>query len=212
MHRENEEQLLARAVAGDSLSLERLMFENYERVCEHIRSRLGKQAAHVVEAEDVVQDTFSQVFRDIRTFQSNDFGGFLAWVKKIADHRIVDAVRRAKRKKRGGEHKRVVGTGESTCIKDILELLSGREETPSRIVARGEASVALQLALRSLPDDQQRAFQLRYSEGRSIDETARAMSKTPGAIRGLLERSKQNMREILGRMSLYISKSPSRRG
>ena len=63
----------------------------------------------------------------------------------------------------------------------------------------------MQAALATMPDDYREALRLRYFEGLSIDETATRLGRTPAAVRGLTDRGKARLRDILGRMSLYLS-------
>jgi RNA polymerase sigma-70 factor (ECF subfamily) len=90
-------------------------------------------------------------------------------------------------------------------VVELVDLLSAREHSPSRSIARREAVRAVQVALAGLPEDYQRALRLRYFEGKSLEETARIMMRTTGAVRGLLDRAKEKLLAALGRASLYLS-------
>ena len=84
-------------------------------------------------------------------------------------------------------------------------MLSDGRRTPGRSIARREAVRAVQVVIAGLPDDYQQAIRLRYFEGKSLAETAAAMDRSPGAVRGLIDRAKEKMRAALGRASLYLS-------
>ena len=88
----------------------------------------------------------------------------------------------------------------------MIDVVTGNEHTPSKSLARREAIQAIQIALAGLNEEYRRAVQLRYFEGRSLEETANLMGRTTGAVRGLLDRAKKKMREAMGRASLYLSK------
>ena len=70
----------------------------------------------------------------------------------------------------------------------------------------GEAIQAIQVAIASLPDDYREAIHLKYMEGRSLEEVATQMNRSPGAVRGLIDRAKQKMRAAMGRSSRWFSK------
>ncbi len=91
------------------------------------------------------------------------------------------------------------------AVPGLDEMLSARDRTPSQSIARREAVGAVQVAIAGLPDDYQQAIRLRYFEGKSLAETAAGMDRTPGAVRGLLDRAKEKMLAALGRASLYLS-------
>jgi RNA polymerase sigma-70 factor (ECF subfamily) len=78
------------------------------------------------------------------------------------------------------------------------------DRSPGSVVAQGEAVQALQVALAALPADQRRAIQLHLLEGKSLDETATALGRTPDAIRGLVHRGKQALQAAMGRASLWL--------
>ncbi len=62
---------------------------------------------------------------------------------------------------------------------------------------------AVQNTIAQLPEDYRHAVQLRLLEGRSLEEVAEAMDRTPRAVQGLIDRAKKKMRADLGRLSLY---------
>jgi RNA polymerase sigma-70 factor (ECF subfamily) len=94
---------------------------------------------------------------------------------------------------------------EASSVADLVEMLSAGDCTASQLVAGREAVRAVQVAMAGLSDDYRQAIRLRYLEGKSLAETAELMDRTPGAVRGLLDRAKDKMREALGRASLYLS-------
>jgi RNA polymerase sigma-70 factor (ECF subfamily) len=201
-----EQQLVEKAVAGDRAALERLLLDCYEPLLRRIEPRMPPALRGVMGAEDIVQQTFAQVFRDIGKFESRDDASPLAWMTTIAENRLRDAIRNHGRKKRGGDLQRVGGGGaHGEPTSDFIEMISGRGHTPSKSLARREAIQAIQVALAGLPDDYRQAVQLRYFDKHSLEETARLMNRTTGAVRGLLDRAKKKMEEALGRASTYLS-------
>ena len=47
-----------------------------------------------------------------------------------------------------------------------------------------------------LPDDQREAVRLRYLGGQSLEETAKEMQRSPGAVRGLLHRARKRSAKV----------------
>jgi RNA polymerase sigma-70 factor (ECF subfamily) len=78
-----------------------------------------------------------------------------------------------------------------------MEILSKRVETPSRQAVRIETEQAVRVSVAALPEDQRAAVNLHHLEGKSIAETAQSMHRSPGAIRGLLRRARQSLRQLL---------------
>ena len=205
---QHDERLVAQAISGDRPALERLLLDHCDRLSRHIEWKLPVSVRGVLGVEDVLQETFSQVFRDIGRFEPRSSESFFAWLRTIADHRLQDCLKALKRKKRGGDRKRIqkVIDPEASSVADLVEMLSAGGPTASQSVAGHEAVRAVQVAIAGLSDDYQQAIRLRYLKGKSLAETAKVMDRTPDAVRGLLDRAKNRLREALGRASLYLSK------
>lgn len=205
---EENRRFIARATEGDRLALEKLLLNNYNRLAKHIAVKLPASAGAVLSAEDILQQAFLHAFRDIRNFQARSDASFYAWLKTIAENRLIDTVKALNRKKRGGDHHRIRKPPDSRTgsVVDLVEMLSGGGRTPSQSVARHEAVQAVQIGLASLPEDQRLAVQLRFIVGKSLAQTAQEMGKTEGAVRGLIHRAKQNLRDGMGRSSRWLSR------
>jgi RNA polymerase sigma-70 factor (ECF subfamily) len=87
----------------------------------------------------------------------------------------------------------------------LLDILVGPDHTPSRSAARREGMQAIRTAIAELPEEYRRAIELRYFDGYSLEETAILMDRTTGAVRGLVDRARRQIRELLGRASHFLS-------
>lgn len=203
---DDEEQLVARATSGDVRALEGLLLDYYSPLSSHIRARIPRSLQGVLDAEDILQQTFVQAFRDIHTFRPQGRSSFRAWLTVIADNRLADARKALQRKKRGGQARRVSLAGRDSSATALVEVLSDGGPTPSGNVARAEAVQAVEVAVAGLPADLREAIRLRYLEQKSLGDAARIMQRSPDAVRGLLDRAKKKLRAALGRMSLYLSR------
>jgi RNA polymerase sigma-70 factor (ECF subfamily) len=154
--------------------------------------------------DDVLQQTFVAAFRCIRQYEPRTSGHFHAWLRAIADHRIQDALRSERRKKRGGGQTILHGSPDESSWRAIVELISGSTRSPSQSVAVREATQALQVALAGLPEDQRAAIRFRFLDGLSLDETALRMGRTSNAVRALVHRAKIALREAMGRSSRWF--------
>jgi len=203
-----QQELIAQAIGGDRVALERLLLEHYTRLSRHIAPRLAGPLERLLNAEDIVQETFIQAIRNVGTCKCRTEVSFAAWLNTIADHRLLDAVKKLKRKKRGGDRAEVHGPAGDAyrSMVDLAAMLSDGGHRPSQSAARHEGVQAIQVGIAALPDDQREAVQLHHLGGKSIKETAAAMDRTPGAVRGLLRRANQALRDALVRSTLWLSK------
>jgi RNA polymerase sigma-70 factor (ECF subfamily) len=202
-----DDALLAAAVAGDRTALERLLLLHCERLSRRIAAALPNTAQHGGSVDDLLQQTLVQAIRDIGGLKSRSPGGFAAWLQTIADHRVQDFLRaEGRHRRRGGVQAAVLAPGSSAQpMLTLVEQLSGHGSTPSGNAARNEAVHAVRVGLAGLPPPQREAIQLHHLDGRSLDETAAKMDRSPDAVRGLLQRARKSLRQTLGRSSRWFS-------
>jgi len=202
---QHERSLIDAAIAGDQTALEQLLLAHYDELEQRIRAKLPPRLQSVQAVEDILQLTFMQAFRDICGFERRSDATLSDWLARIADHRLTDAIREHDRQKRGGgKHRVEERPADDSRLLGLWESIAAGDATASSVAARGEALHALQVALAALPADQHEAIRLRHLEGKSIDETAVALARTPDAIRGLLHRGKEALHEALGRASKWL--------
>jgi RNA polymerase sigma-70 factor (ECF subfamily) len=90
---------------------------------------------------------------------------------------------------------------------DVLQLweeLWADESTASRKLSREEAFQALHISLARLPVAYRQAVELHYFQDKSVADMAQVMQRSPGAIRGLLDRGRQRLRESLERTADWL--------
>ncbi len=203
-----QDDLISRAIAGDQAATERLLLDYYDRLARRIIRKLPKTLRGVVSEEDILQQTFIEVFRDIRGLEPRGERAFYRWLVTIAEHRLQDAVRSHLAAKRGGgrAEAKLEPAGGFDSSDELIDLLAGPEHSPSQSVARHEAAAAVQVGLASLTEDYRRALELRYIRTLPIAEIARHMNKTEPAVHGLCRRALAELRVVLGRSSQYFSR------
>jgi RNA polymerase sigma-70 factor (ECF subfamily) len=75
--------------------------------------------------------------------------------------------------------------------------LAADQSSPSERAAREEELLNLAQALAQLLDEQRRAVELHHLLGRSVEETARELSRSESAVGGLLRRGLKTLRELM---------------
>ncbi len=200
-------ELLAAAVLGDMVALERLLLAHYDPLARRIAGKLPTRLQATQAVEDILQLTFLQAFRDVTRFVPRDDASFGDWLATIADHRLLDAIKQHDRQKRGGDWGQIteVAVDDSRWI-PLLDWIAADDITPSSVVARDEAVHALHIAIAGLEEEQREAIRRHLLDGQTLEETATAMERTPDAVRGLVYRGKLKLREAMGRASQWISR------
>jgi RNA polymerase sigma-70 factor (ECF subfamily) len=207
MDHPEEHRLIGTARQGDWEATARLLVIHSRRLQNRIARRIELNPFVQFQVEDVLQETFLDVFRGIATFEPAGEHTFAAWLNQICDRRLAQMLRQQNTQKRGGQARHVSSTPDplrsSMCQLAVL-LSDQRFDKPSAALAREEAMQAILAGLNHLPVDQRDALRLHYLEGKSLSTTAEAMSRTDGAIRGLLHRAKQTLRRSLGNSSRWF--------
>jgi RNA polymerase sigma-70 factor, ECF subfamily len=90
------------------------------------------------------------------------------------------------------------GGQESEEYDPIAQAPGPSSEDPTEALARDDAMVALEQALRDLPGRQREAFMLRNFEGLNVAETALAMGCSDGSVKTHYSRAVHRLRDLLG--------------
>ncbi|TWT45081.1 RNA polymerase sigma factor SigX [Phycisphaerae bacterium RAS1] len=198
----NPSEWLSRARSGDRAALQQLLLSLHDRASAAISGRLPADLSGLLSADDVLQEAYIVVCREIGTFEGSEFDAFVSWVIRVAEHRMLDMIKGLRARKRGGKRRAidVSPKGDDQATINLLEMLSVHSRTPSRSVARREDVSLVQSALASLETDYRECLTLRYVEGLGIEEIAERVGKTSGAARMLCHRGLQRLREAIERL------------
>jgi len=94
----SSDDLVARAVAGDATALEALLRDAAPALRGGIV--VDPRFRRSFDADDVLQVTFVEAFLRIRSLQLATPVAFGAWLRRIAENNLADAVRACTRRKR----------------------------------------------------------------------------------------------------------------
>jgi RNA polymerase sigma-70 factor (ECF subfamily) len=145
-----------------------------------------------LDASDVVQQTLMKAHENVASFRGRTSAEFQAWLRAILAQQIALAAR-----KHGREKPRVNSLHASLDQSSarLWSLLASDQSTPSRQAMRAERLLELATALKSLPEDQRTALELRYLRGLSVPAVAEQMGRTLVSVTGLLYRGTRALRQ-----------------
>ena len=153
----------------------RLVEEHFARAVRFCARMLG----NVTDGEEVAQQAFVHLLEKGR--KPWEQGDPLPFLYRVLRNACIDHVRRGKTRKADGALEQVTAP----------DLRSADE---------GEVREALLAAVTALETGQREAILLRFYEGLSLAEAAKALGKSVGATAMLLSRAKANLKETLGRL------------
>src|SRR5262245_5125878 len=190
-----ENDLLQRAVSGDHDALKALLDRHAPAVRRSVSRGIPRPWRALLSADDVLQQTYADAFRDIGRFDPGGVASFATWLVTIAKRNLKDAVRMLTAAKRGGDAPAMALPADGLTA--LYDRLTWIDSTPSRHVARQEICAALERALRRLPAIQEQVIRLHDLEGQPIPDVAAQLGRSPGAVYMLRARAHQNLREFL---------------
>jgi RNA polymerase sigma-70 factor (ECF subfamily) len=152
----------------------------------YLRGRLAVR----VDESDAVQQTCLSAFRNFAQFRGVRAGEFVAWLKRIHEANLHNALRDQAAARRSVDR-------ELPLPADPLR--DEQAATATQRALRDERAVLLAQALEKLPDAQAEAVRLRHLEGLSLAEMAAAMQRSEQSVVGLLRRGIDGLRTQLRR-------------
>ncbi len=175
----------------------------------HARASLGDQIPQewrsVLSEDDVMQVTYLNAFLHIGEFEARDCKAFVAWLKRIAENNLRNAITQLAAAKRPDPRRRIRWTQDEDRSTALLESLVGPDSTPSRKAQRHEMQHLMADAICGLPEAYQRVVRLYDLGGRNAKEVAASMNRSEGAVYMLRARAHERLREIIGSGSGFLS-------
>lgn len=201
-----QDSLLERAQAGDVDALVELLEDLGSNVRAIIEPKIGRKHRSVLSADDVMQVTYMECLARFGSFHGGGARGFLAWLIRIAENNLIDAVRGLEAAKRPNPGKRVGIRSPHDSMIAMVEALGMTANTPSVDASKGEAIATIHKALDRLPEDYSRVICMYDLQGRSIEEMVQELGRSKGAVYMLRARAHEHLRELLGSESKYFTK------
>ena len=182
----SENAELIRQISDGDQSAFSMLYVKYEA---RLLSYVLKQVTNRDDAQEIVQDVFVRVSRNLETLQASE--KLLNWMFSIASQLI------AARYRENRTHL------EYTSVDGVLELHEEVSLTVYRVslqrAAQEELLETVSRAIDMLPDLDRRAMLLQQ-EGMSYREIAQELGITEAAVKHRLHRARRKVRELVDRM------------
>jgi RNA polymerase sigma-70 factor (ECF subfamily) len=195
--------LIKRARGGDESALGELLQLYRPYLMLLARLKADRQLQAKLDDSDLVQDTCLSAHRDFADFRGASEPEFTAWLREIMAHVAANWARDHRRQRRDVRRERQLHYLLDQSSLMLERALVDPDPSPSQSAVRRERAVLLANALDELPDDYREVLVLRELEGKSLDEVAEAMGRTPNAAQKLwaralvqLRRRMQSLRDV----------------
>lgn len=159
------------------------------------RLQLDPRLQAKLDPSDVVQQTLLKAYEKHDQFRGQTDAELAAWLRAILANTLTDAVRRGQA--REGLQRSLEASIEQSSSR--LEAWAGEAagSSPSDQLVRQEQLLRLSESLAQLPDDQQRAVELKHLHGYTVEAISQEMQRTKTAVGGLLRRGMKRLRELM---------------
>jgi RNA polymerase sigma-70 factor (ECF subfamily) len=183
MEQNAEEAALIRAVlAGERAAFERLI-RKYERLVLHIVTPIVGTGP---ERDDICQETFIKVYTNLSSFQFKS--KLSSWIGRIAYNHGINFVT----KKKSASFSQLFGNDDNALNEIADEVLTSDEA-----LIEAEHVRDLSSAMQQLPPIQNSILLLFHYDDMSLDEIAKLMDISVGAVKTHLFRGRRKLKEAL---------------
>ena len=174
--------LALRARSGDRRAFDELTTPLRARLENQIRARMSRAVSVETDASDIAQESLLKAWGAMERFEWRGEEAFFRWLASIAEHLIWSASQKAGRQR--------IGLRETEVPEPMTPALerASREERAQR----------LERALAGLTPAHREVIVLTRLERLSIADVASRMDRTPNAVRKLLGRALEELRQRFG--------------
>ena len=182
-------RLMLQVRDGNAAAFEELMLRYQHRLVTVLEHLVGKRG----QAEDLAQDVFLRVFRARHRYEPG--AKFSTWLFTIANNVASNALRSQSRKREVQVAPKSRGFDDPVTLDELAQAASGL--MPTRQLDKAELREVVKAAMATLNERQRMAVLLNKFEEMSYTDIAAAMDMTPQAIKSLLSRARENLRDVL---------------
>ncbi len=181
--------LIARMGSGDEQALG-ILYDRWQSAVRTVALRIVQDA---MDADDVVEDVFWQVWRQAGRFDAGR-GGAGTWLLTIARSRSLDRLRSLRRSRED--------TGLEGMEDDSRgDALAVAAPDPMAAADLSERGALVREALATLPVEQREALELAYFDGLSQSEIAERLRQPLGTVKTRMRLALRKLKDRLGALN-----------
>jgi len=186
---------IARAAEGEKQDLELLL----RQLEPELRAGLTIPARwrRSLDPDDVLQVSFLETFLRIGTLRDRTPSGLRAWMRRLVQNNLTDAIRALECDKRPDSERRVTVGHNGQSARTLLGMIAADAPTAGLRASLKEQVRDLQAAIRRLPASYRTVVQSLDLEERSVAEVAKELGRSRGAVHLLRSRAHDRLAELL---------------
>jgi RNA polymerase sigma-70 factor (ECF subfamily) len=184
--------LIAEFISGNSNSFSILLDRYQIRVNGFIYSKVHDPDL----ADDIFQDTFIKVVKNLRLVKYKDEGRFLSWVIRIAHNLIMDHYRKYKRLPK---HESKIENF------DVMHRLAEQNSSIEESMIETQIHADLSLLIKELPDSQKEVLRMRLFQDMSFKEIGDQTGVSINTALGRMRYAVINLRKMIEERNLIFT-------
>ena len=179
--RGNDAELIRRTLAGDETAFTMLV----KKYRKHVHTLAWHKVGDFHIAEDITQETFLQVYRDLATLREPD--RFPGWLYVVTNHRCIAWSRKNRSHVRLVEGINMARKGEAAYSRHVAD-------EQAKIAAEAQQTVVKQL-LAKLQESERTVMTLYYFGEMTCEEISKFLGVSANTIKSRLSRARQRLKK-----------------
>ncbi|MEC7617619.1 MAG: sigma-70 family RNA polymerase sigma factor [Bacteroidota bacterium] len=187
----SDSTLITQFISGNNQSFSILVDRYQKRVYGFIFSKV--KDANL--ADDVFQDTFVKVIKNLRLGKYKDHGRFLSWVMRIAHNIIMDHFRKINRlPKYDSKHEDL----------DLLDRLIEKSNSIEELIIETQIQADLSILIDELPKTQREVLRMRLFQEMSFKDIGEQTGVSINTALGRMRYALLNLRKLIEERNLIF--------
>jgi RNA polymerase sigma-70 factor (ECF subfamily) len=184
--------LVSNYINGNEKALEILVTRHKTRLYNFIYSKVY----NVDLSEDLFQDTFIKVIKNLKKGNYNEEGKFLPWLMRIAHNLVIDHFRKSNRMPKFESKDKDF---------DIFTMIKDSSYNVEKQIITDQISSDVRMLLDQLPDDQKQVVYMRLFKDMSFKEIAENTNVSINTSLGRMRYAIINLRRLVEKHNIILT-------
>ncbi len=183
--------LVKNYINGDESALSTLINRHKQRIFSFIYSKVFDRDI----SEDIFQDTFIKVIKNLKLGKYNEEGKFLPWVMRISHNLVIDHFRKTNR----------MPKFDNSGDFNIFSVLGDPALNVEKQIIKEQIEFDLRRLIQELPEDQKEVLVMRMYRDMSFKEISERTGVSINTALGRMRYALINLRKVIGQKNIVLT-------
>jgi RNA polymerase sigma-70 factor (ECF subfamily) len=183
--------LVKNYMSGDESALSVLINRHKQRIFSFIYSKVFDKDV----AEDIFQDAFIKVIKNLKLGKYNEEGKFLPWVMRISHNLVIDHFRKTNR----------MPKFDNSGDFNIFSVLGDPTLNAEKQIIKEQVEFDLRRLIQELPEDQKEVLVMRMYRDMSFKEISERTGVSINTALGRMRYALINLRKVIGQNNIVLT-------